>query len=98
MCFIRLPRQNYISFEQFDSMAGRCDSPTTVDRRANEQIVWFAWLARRLNGSCKLLSVWGMVISSFDLLLAFKVELLPHTLCAKMDCMEFIAFDRYLTV
>lgn len=43
-------------------------------------------MQRRLNGSCKPLSVWGMVISSFDLLLAFKFELLsqaPHT---KMDC------------
>lgn len=75
LCFIRLPRQNYISFEQFDSAAGRCGAPSTGDRRANEQIVGFAWLARRLNGSCKLLSVWGMVISSFDLLLAFKCEL-----------------------
>lgn len=76
MCFIRLPNENYISFEQFDSMADCCGAPSTGDRRANEQIVGFAWLARRLNGSCKLLSVWGMVISSFDLLLVFKVDLL----------------------
>lgn len=51
------PDENYISFEQFDSMAGCCGAPSTGDRRANEQIVGFAWLARRLNGSCKLLSV-----------------------------------------
>ena len=77
------PDGNYISFEQFDSMAGRCGAPSTGDGRANEQIVGFAWLARRLNGSCKLLSVWGALISSFDLLLAFKVELLAQALCTK---------------
>lgn len=98
LCFIRLPRRNYISFEPFDSAAGRCGAPSTGDRRANEQIVGFAWLARRLNGSCKLLSVWGMVISSFDLLLAFKVELLSHALCTKRDCIQYIALDRYLTI
>lgn len=53
LCFIRFPRQNYISFEQFDSMAGRCGARSTGDRKANEQIVGFAWLARRLNGSCQ---------------------------------------------
>lgn len=92
------PGQNYISFEQFDSMAGRCGAPSMGDRRANEQIVGFAWLTRRLNGSCKLLSVWGMVISSFELLLPFKVELLSHALCTKMDCILYIAVDRYFTV
>lgn len=85
LCFIRLPRQNYISFEQFDSMAGCCGAQSTGDRKANEQIVGFAWLARRLNGSCKLMSVWGMVISSYDLLLAFKVELLSQPLSTEMD-------------
>lgn len=77
------PDENYISFEQSDSMADRCGALSTGDRRANEQIVGFARLARRLNGSCKLLSVWGMVISSFDLLLAFKVELLSQALRTK---------------
>lgn len=86
LCFIRLPRQNYISLEQFDSVAGHCGALSTGDRKASEQIVGFAWFARRLNGSCKLLSVWGTVISSCDLLLAFEVELLSQAPCAKMDC------------
>ncbi len=92
------PDGNYISFEQFDSTAGRRGTPSTGEGRANEQIVGFAWLARRLNGSCKLLSAWAVVISPFDLLLAFKAELLSQALCTKMNCIWFIVLDRYLTV
>lgn len=67
LCFIRLPDESAISFEQFDSMGGCCGVPSTDDRRANEQIVGFAWLATGLNGSCKLLLVLDTVSSSFDL-------------------------------
>ena len=63
LCFIRLSRQNCISFEQFDFVAGRRGAPSTGDVKVNEQIVGFAWLGRRLNGSCKLLSVRDMVDS-----------------------------------
>lgn len=34
--------ENYISFEQFDSMAGCCGALSTGNRRASEQIVGFA--------------------------------------------------------
>lgn len=91
LCFIRLPRRNYISFERFDFVAGHCGALSTGDRKANEQIVGFAWLAGRLNGSCKLLSDWSMMKSSLDLLLAFKTELLSQTLFTEMDFILCVA-------
>ena len=95
-CFIRLPRLNCISFEQFDSKAGHCGTPLMGDRKASEQIAGFALL--RVNRSCRLLWVWGFVISSSDLLMAFKVELLSQAPCALMNCVRHIAFDSCLTV
>lgn len=79
-------------------MADCCGALSMGDRKANEQIVGFAWFARRLNGSHTLLSVWDTVSSSFDLLLAFQVELLFQALCAKIDLIHYIASDWYLTV
>lgn len=99
LCFIRLPRQNYISFEQFDSVANRYSSPSVGDRKASEQIVGvFPWLARRLNGSRKPLSVWAVVISFCDLLLLSKVELLSQPLFSKTNCILYIALDGCLKV
>lgn len=78
------PDENHIRCEQSESVAGCCGAPSTGDEGGPMNRLWgFAWLTRRLSGSRKPLSVWGVVISSFDFMLAFKVELLSQAMRAK---------------
>lgn len=69
-----------------------------VTGRPVNRLLGFAWLARRLNGSRKPLSVWAVVISFCDLLLLSKVELLSQPLFSKMNCILYIALDGCLKV